>query len=246
MSRRLRLTVFGLGAAGLAVVFAAGFAGLPAFGTFRSAYGELVARSVGPERHATGVVSATTFDYRGFDTLGEEFILFACVIGVTAILRLVGAREREGEEDSPEPSNAVRAIGLGLVGPTVLIGLYVTVTGALTPGGGFQGGVLLSSALLLVFVAGSAVAMKRLRPEAPIELAEAAGVLGFALIGIGGLVFASAFFENFLPPGTTGSIFSAGTIQLSSVAVGVEVAGGFVLIVSEFLEQDLLRRREGG
>jgi multicomponent Na+:H+ antiporter subunit B len=246
MSRRLRLVVFGAGAAGLAAVFAVAFAGLPAFGTFHSAYGELLARAVGPERHATGVVSAATFDYRGFDTLGEEFILFACVIGVTAVLRLVGPQEREGEEDSPEPSNAVRAIGLGLVGPTVLVGLYVVVTGALTPGGGFQGGVLLSSALLLVFVAGSAVAMKRLRPEAPVELAEAAGALGFALIGVGGLVFASAFFENFLPSGTTGSIFSAGTIQLASVAVGLEVAGGFVLIVSEFLEHDLLRGREGG
>jgi multicomponent Na+:H+ antiporter subunit B len=246
MSRRLRLIVFGAGGAGLAVVFAVAFAGLPAFGAFHSTYWDILARAVGPERHATAVVTAATFDYRGFDTLGEEFILFACVIGVTAILRLVGPREHEGEEDSPEPSNAVRAIGLGLVGPTVLVGLYVTVTGALTPGGGFQGGVLLSSALLLVFVAGSAVAMKRLRPEAPVELAEAAGAVGFALIGVGGLIFASAFFENFLPSGTTGSIFSAGTIQLASVAVGVEVAGGFVLIVSEFLEHDLLRGREGG
>ncbi len=33
-----------------------------------------------PERHATAVVTSINFDYRAFDTLGEEFILFAAVL----------------------------------------------------------------------------------------------------------------------------------------------------------------------
>jgi multicomponent Na+:H+ antiporter subunit B len=237
--------VFGAGAVALAVVLVVGYAGLPSFGDFHGAYGTLVAHVTVPERHATGVVSALTFDYRGFDTLGEEFILLTAVVGVLAILRIIGRGERREDTDQTPPSSAARAVGLALVGPTVLFGLYVTATGALTPGGGFQGGVLLSSALLLVFVAGSAVALRRLRPIAVFELAEGAGALGLALVGVGGLISAGIFLENFLGVGTTGSIFSGGIIQVSSVCVGLEVAAGFTLIISEFLEHDLLRQGSG-
>ena len=38
---------------------------------------------------------------------------------------------------------------------------------------------------------------------------------------------------------------SAGTIPLLSVAVGLEVAGGLVLLLSEFLEQTIVLRRRG-
>jgi multicomponent Na+:H+ antiporter subunit B len=48
--------------------------------------------------------------------------------------------------------------------------------------------------------------------------------------------------ENFLPLGTQGSLLSGGTIPVLSVAVGVEVAGAITLILSELLDQALLRR----
>ena len=34
------------------------------------------------QTNATGVVSAINFEYRGFDTVGEEFILFIAAAGV--------------------------------------------------------------------------------------------------------------------------------------------------------------------
>jgi len=39
------------------------------------------------QRHATDVVNAIDYDYRGFDTLGEEYILFSSVPGVMLLLR---------------------------------------------------------------------------------------------------------------------------------------------------------------
>jgi multicomponent Na+:H+ antiporter subunit B len=57
------------------------------------------------------------------------------------------------------------------------------------------------------------------------------------------LVGAGSFLQNFLPLGTIGDVFSSGTIQLLSVAVGLEVAGGFVLLLSEFLDQTIVLRR---
>ena len=47
---------------------------------------------------------------------------------------------------------------------------------------------------------------------------------------------------NFLPLGTPGNLLSAGMIPLLNVAVGFEVAGAFTLVMSEFLDQALLRR----
>ena len=59
-------------------------------------------------------------------------------------------------------------------------------TATLTPGGGFQGGVILATALLLVYLAGELLALRRARPIPLVELAEAIGAGAYALIGVGG------------------------------------------------------------
>jgi hypothetical protein len=51
--------------------------GLPGFGNYPGPYGPAILRVAVAQTNATGVVSAINFDYRGFDTVGEEFILFA-------------------------------------------------------------------------------------------------------------------------------------------------------------------------
>ena len=257
MSDRARLTLFGVSLAGLLALLVWGFAGLPDFGDFHGAYGQLLNRVAVPERSTTDVVTAVNFDYRGFDTFGEEFILFAAVIGVASILRtLRGERIRRPDDDAagrhvPETSLLVRVTGLGLVAPTILVGIYIVAHGHQTPGGGFQGGVILATALLLTYLSADYMTMRAVGPTWLIELAEGLGAAGFALIGLGGLVFGSAFFENFLGKGTPGELPSAGTIPLSNATVGLAVTGGFVFMLSEFLQQALTHRsvhhrRRGG
>src|SRR5207237_9071369 len=91
MSRRARTALFLAGGAGLVALLAWGFAGLPAFGDYHGVYGHLLnQRSLG-QTHAMNTVVAVTFDYRGFDTLGEEFILFASVLGAAPSRREPGA-----------------------------------------------------------------------------------------------------------------------------------------------------------
>ena len=46
-----------------------------------------------------------------------------------------------------------------------------------------------------------------------------------------------AFLQNVLPLGTRGELLSGGTITLINCAVGFEVAAGFALLFSEFLEE---------
>jgi multicomponent Na+:H+ antiporter subunit B len=232
--------------AALAALLVWGMAGLPRFGTFAGAYSRLLNATAVGERAATNVVASITFDYRGFDTMGEEFILFAAVVGVAILLRA----QRDEEEGQPEEeatgrsapaaSNAVRALGLALVGPIVVFGIYMVAHGHLTPGGGFQGGVVLATGALLVYLSGEYVTLRLVRPESLIDAAESAGAGGYVGIGLLGLAAGSSFLDNFLPLGEPGALLSAGTIVPINLAVGLEVAAGFVLLLSEFLEQTLV------
>lgn len=46
--------------------------------------------------HALNAVTAIVFDFRGYDTLGESFVLVTAVTGVAVILKSVrGGRENE-------------------------------------------------------------------------------------------------------------------------------------------------------
>jgi multicomponent Na+:H+ antiporter subunit B len=242
--RRL-VAVAGLALLGVLLVYAV--TGLPDFGHPRGPYATAAVKLSLHERHAANTVNGVTFDLRGIDTLGEELILFAAAVGSTLLMRAQRAEGRAAEAaDEAESArgrvpDSLRALGAALVGPTLVLGGYVVVHGHLTPGGGFQGGVILAAALLLVYVAGQVLALQRVRPVELVELSEAAGAAAFVLIALAGLVFGVAVMANFLPYGTLNSLLSAGTIPLLSVAVGVEVTGAIALILTEFLDQALLR-----
>jgi multicomponent Na+:H+ antiporter subunit B len=252
MSARGRSLLFLPSAAGLLALLLAGLNGLPAFGHYPGPYG-FVLNGVGvTQRHATDLVAAINFDYRAFDTLGEEFILFAAVMGIMLLLR-----EMRGERRAPSSraaddhvfggaSDALRGFALAFIATLIVFGGYIVAHGHLTPGGGFQGGVVLAAGAFIVFLAGEYVAMERMAPHRLVEVGEAVGAAAYGLIGLGGLIFGTVFFENFLDLGKPGDLLSAGTIPLSNIAVGIEVTGAFLLMWSEFLDQAIAIRSGGG
>ena len=249
MRARPRAVLAVLALAGLAALIAWAAGGLTPFGT-PSGPANGVVRTLVHERHAANTVNGVTYDLRGLDTLGEELILFVAALGSAVLLRhgrgeQVDERaDEEHESASARTADVLRAAGTALVGPLVVLGVYVVVHGHLSPGGGFQGGVILAAGLLLVYAAGQVVALERVEPTALVEVADATGALAYVLVAVGGLVFAAAALENFLPFGTTGNLLSAGTIPVLSVAVGVEVTGAVALILTELLDQTLLRGGE--
>ena len=251
MTPVVRRRVFLAAAGVMGVLLVWGLTGLPDYGVYAGPYGDVLNQVAVAERKATNVVASVTFDYRGVDTLGEEFILFAAVIGVAILLRAQrGETEEPPDEDAadrraPGTSNAVRVLGLALVGPVVLFGAYVVAHGHLSPGGGFQGGVVLATGALLVYLSGEYVTLRRVSPEVLLDSAEAAGAGGYVAVGLLGVAAGATFLANVLPLGQPGALLSAGMIPLINLAVGLEVAGGFVLLLSEFLEQTLVIRRPG-
>jgi len=246
----VRRLVFLSGAIGVALLLAWGMTGLPPFGVYRGPYGDVINRSAIRERHTTEAVGAVVMDYRGFDTLGEEFILLTSVVGVALLLRTARDEEERETPSDEHPgtvpiTDAVAAIGLALIGPTVLTGLSIVAHGHITPGGGFQGGAVLAAGAILSFLAGRYVLFRRVAPTHLLDPAEGSGAAGFVLVGALGLVSGSAFLANVLPLGEAGTLLSSGTLPLLNMTVGLEVAAGFVLIVSEFLEETMAVRRKG-
>lgn len=242
----MRRALFFLGAAGLAVTSVMAARGLAPVGSGKSGYGDVINQITVPERKTTDAVSLVNFDARGFDTIGEEFILFASVASVAAILR----KQKDEEDDDEEPkwqarqapeSDAVRVLGVIMAPLMVAFGLYMISHGSISPGGGFQGGVILASAPLVVYLCAGAKGFLRIAPPALTKAGESIGAAGYALIGCVGLIAGKAFLENVLPLGHPAGAWSSGTILFLNLTVGLAVAAGFTELLATFIEEVLRR-----
>jgi multicomponent Na+:H+ antiporter subunit B len=165
--------------------------------------------------------------------------------------RLRGERERPAvdeaaDRDVPATSSAVRMVALLFTGPVVLAGWWLASHAQTNPSGGFQGGVMLATAFVLIYLSGEFLMVKRFNPADLTDVVEAVGAGGFVAIGLAAVAMGLPYLKNFLPLGQVpGAVSSSGTIALISFFVGIEVAAAFILIVGELLEQTLLIRHGG-
>jgi multicomponent Na+:H+ antiporter subunit B len=236
VSRRARLGLFLVGGGLATALLLLGAFGLPRFGQARHPYRDAAVPAAG--RHVTAnVISSINFDLRALDTLGEETILLASVIGVAVLLR-PGTDERARQRaNRGRILEGTKLLGYLFLPVTLVIGALTVAHGALTPGGGFQGGVVLGTGIHLLYVAGSFRALRRLGPLAAFEVGEAVGAGAFACFGIAGALVAASFLGNLLPLGSFGNLFSSGGVLFLSVAVGMEVASAVVVLLAQFLGQ---------
>jgi len=95
-----------------------------------------------------------------------------------------------------------------------------------------------------VYLGGRVDTFKRAVSHPLTEIAEALGAGGYALIGASAFIVGAAFLTNWLPLGQTGQLISSGTILLISLAVGLEVTGGFALLMHAYLEEVI--KQQGG
>ncbi len=202
---------------------------------------EAYARSGVDETGAVNLVTAIVVTYRGLDTLGEVTVLFLATAGIAFLLRREGVRKAPGGKGSsgrnaPAEASELLLTGSLLLFPLLLLfGVYIFVHGHLTPGGGFQGGVVIASAVLLLLLADP----QRKISHGLLTWIESLSGLFFAGIGIAGLVLAGGFLDNrILPPGIPGELFSAGAIPLIYSLVGLKVGSELAGIL------DALRKEE--
>ena len=247
MKRSTRYLIFFVGAGLIAALYVVGAFGMPKFGSSFHPYRDRAVPAA--VAHGTAnVVSSVNFDQRGFDTLGEETIFFGSVIGAAALLR-PSKKEREQHANDQAAGARVMAstrfAGYVLLPLTLVVGFDVVAHGHVTPGGGFQGGVVLATGVHLLYVAGRYESLERLRPVEEFEYGEVLGALMFVGLGFAGMAVGGSYLSNVIPFGTFGQFLSAGSVDLFNFAVGVEVACGVIVLLAQFLRQAIALRGGG-
>lgn len=243
MRPRLRLLLFFAACVVCLPAIAALVNAMPVFGAHAMPYGDAI-NAVGPrERHITNMVSAVNFDYRSLDTLGEEFMLVCAVTGTVVLLR--GSRGEALEARPglvagraiPPRSEAVALMSRWVAPVIVLFGAYVAVHAMTTPGGGFQGGVIIATGLLMQFLSDGYGGWRRVTNSKLFDAFEGGGAALYALCGFGSMVLGLPFLANFLPFGRLKDVFSGGLMLVENAGVAFAVTGSFVLLFIEFLEE---------
>ena len=203
------------------LLFAAGLAFLLLVLTLQFPFGDppmVVGKGIleqGVEKTGTAnLVTSVVLGYRGYDTLGELSILFTASLA----LGLVLGRRSDARRD-PEAGLILRASADLLFPLLLVVGLYIILHGHLTPGGGFQGGVIIAAAFFVPILA---------RPSQGLDhgllgWVEALAGAGFILIGLVALFQGGQFLQPLLDKGELGRLLSGGTLPLLYILVGVKV-----------------------
>jgi multicomponent Na+:H+ antiporter subunit B len=176
---------------------------------------------------AVNTVSSIYLGYRAMDTLGETLVLLVSITGTMGILINLGKENEEALSLSlaPEkrPTNAQRTHLLEVVasklGPVVLLfGFYVMLYGHISPGGGFQGGVIVASAI--VFLALGTETQSKLTNTTVLGRIETLSFLVLIIVATSGVFFERGFFGN---PIKSGSSLSVNFIILLNIIIGLKV-----------------------
>ncbi|MBF0133034.1 MAG: sodium:proton antiporter [Magnetococcales bacterium] len=195
-------------------------------------YAERTATDLG----AANIVAAVIVTYRGLDTLGEVTVLFL----TAAILVMVLYRDHGiGINKIPNrflpPTGEMLGTGSRLLVPLILLmGVYLFANGHLTPGGGFQGGAIIASAVLLLLLTNPNQTFNLQL----FSLTESISGIGFVVIGVLGMFFAGGFLDNrIFPIGQLGELFSAGAIPVIYTLIGLKVGAEFSSILVHLSEE---------
>jgi len=186
------------------------------------------------ETGAVNIVAGMILDYRAFDTLGESHVLFTALICVMILLRRDSKNMRSDREDycdilqekyyPTDQDPILRRVGLILSPCILLFGVYVLLGGHLGPGGGFSGGAILGTGLVILASSLGDSVVDRVLTDRRFRIA-AFLALSFYSFAKGYVFFTGANgLENHIPKGIPGAILSAGLILPLDIAVGLVVA----------------------
>ncbi|NBH73791.1 hypothetical protein D3Z51_17655 [Clostridiaceae bacterium] len=211
---------------------------LPAFGNAGNPdNNEVSARYIERGLQETGAVNIVTgmiLDYRAFDTFGESCVLFIASCCVLVLLRIDAA---EGDEKAKkrlaeandrifEPKNDIilQKCACILVPLILVFGIYIVLNGHLSPGGGFSGGAVLGSGLILYLNAFGFGKTERFFTEKVYRRMTLSALTFYCLAKSYSFFTGANHLESGIPLGTPGAILSSGLILPLNICVGLVVA----------------------
>ncbi len=194
------------------------------------------------DTHVPNVVTSVLADYRGFDTMLETCVVFIAFIAIFAILRVRKSRTTNEETNKifelllpsyQKVDSVIIKTASHLMIPFMqLFALYVVAHGHYSPGGGFQGGVILGASLILLAISYDFKKSLNYLSEKKVILLVALGVLIYAGIGViclflGGNFLDYSVLSKILP--ATDSIMAR-----SHAMLGVEIGVALTVMVSMY------------
>jgi multicomponent Na+:H+ antiporter subunit B len=124
----------------------------------------------------------------------------------------------------------------------LMYGLYIILHGEVSPGGGFQGGVVIGAAYILYTIVFNLKEGQNQAPSSYITLGNSIGPLLFVLAGLWGILAGYTFLANkvvgILPHGELGGIFGSLPLLLINLGIGLAVSSIVVGLFFAFLEKD--------
>jgi len=226
--RRLSSALFLLG---LGLLIAAIFQTME-FGSVAPIAGQAINAVAADQVGAANFVTAVVLGYRGFDTLLELTILFTAATAGGLVL----GKPAAGASRDPDSGFILRA-GADLFFPLLLVvGLYIILHGHLTPGGGFQGGVILASAFFIPILARPGTSMDHRR----VSMIEGFAGASFIFIGLLAMLGGKAFLTPLLDKGELGALLSAGSLPLLYIAVGLKVGSELAGLLAQLSETEAI------
>lgn len=190
---------------------------------FQNAQAELVG--------SANIVTSVVLGFRAFDTLGEVTVLFVSSLGVALILDVKGKKRMEL---AFKPNFMLKTGSYILASLILVVSFYMILHGHLSPGGGFPGGAMISSSVLLLYLADDEFRSK----VQGFKILESIAGSFIVIIGLIGLVIGTAYFENFLDAGVIGNLLSAGIIPILYVLIGLKVGSEIASVVDQFLTEE--------
>ncbi len=177
------------------------------------------------ELGSANIVTSVVVTYRGLDTLGEVTILFAAAAVVGLLIHL-----NKNENEMRREGSEILKTASSLLFPLILLfGVYVFINGHLSPGGGFQGGAIIASGVVLTVLANP----NRKIGHSVLSVIESISGMAFVGLGAAGAVLiANGFLDNrIVPLGEFGTLFSAGLIPVIYSVIGLKVGSELSSVV---------------
>ena len=189
---------------------------MDSFNSLAERYMKKGPKEVGSANPVTSVVVT----YRGFDTLGEVTVLFTAFMGVGLLLRRREDEKEVVEEERRDGSEILQTATDFLTPLLFLFGIYVFLHGHLSAGGGFQGGVIIASAILLGVLSRVSYTIN----DKIVLFVDSFAGLTLVILATLGVVYAGGFMDNrYIGLGEYGQLFSAGAIPFIYSFIGIKV-----------------------
>ena len=119
-----------------------------------------------------------------------------------------------------------------------LFGFYLVAFGHRTPGGGFQGGVVIASGVILLALGRNPRAALSAFPVSRLSVAEVLSYTLLLALGILGMTLGGRFLENVLPTYGGGIVPRVSFIFALNIVIGIKVGAGVSLICLHLFERE--------